>query len=319
MSTKNQYVAIGAFVVGALLILSVLLMYLVGSGLGSRERVIMVFDGSVKGLNVGAPLALRGVKVGQVTDIQVILDSKTLELIMLVEADLDAGSVQVRGGLNDRLTEELIEQGLRAQLNVQSLLTGLLYIQLDFFPDTEIKLVEVDSPHFQFPTVPTDLEKITRKLQEVDLTRIIDDVNELAEALHTMVDGEQFGQLPANFNTALTSVTTLSEQLQTQLASTGPKLDSMLEESTDAVANVNAELPQLAELLSGNLADLDKAINAFEQTLGQVDNLVAGDSATVVEVNRALQEVSRAGRAVQALANTLERKPEALLRGKSGE
>ncbi len=319
MSARNQTVAIGAFVVGALVILGVVLIYLLGTGLGDREKVIMVFDGSVKGLKVGAPLALRGVQVGQVTDIQVILDSNNLELIMLVEADLDTRSVQVRGGMNDRLTEELIEQGLRAQLNVQSLLTGLLYIQLDFFPDTEIKLAQIDSPHFQFPTVPTDLEKITRKLQEVDITRIVDDVNALADSLHNMVKDEQFVQIPANLNSTLTSLEALSGQLQTQLASTGPKLDSMLDESTTAVASVNAELPQIAELISGNLKLLDDAILAFEQTLKEVDGLVSGDSATVVEINRALQEVSRAGRSLQTLANTLERQPEALLRGKSGE
>ncbi len=96
----------------------------------------MVFDGSVKGLNVGAPMTLRGVQVGQVTGIELVLDSTKASVIMMVEADLNAKNIRREGPANANLTEELIARGLRAQLNTQSLLTGLLYIELDFHPDS---------------------------------------------------------------------------------------------------------------------------------------------------------------------------------------
>ena len=156
-------VAIGAFVIGAILIALTTLVFLLGSGFGKREKVVMVFDGSVKGLNVGAPMALRGVQVGQVTNIELILDSDNASVIMQVEADLNAKNIRREGSATANLTEELIARGLRAQLNSQSLLTGLLYIELDFHPDSPLNLADIDSPYIQLPTVPTNLQRHCQK------------------------------------------------------------------------------------------------------------------------------------------------------------
>ena len=85
---------------------------------------------------------------------------------MLVEADFRPDAIKRVGSTDDDVTEELIQRGLRAQLNTQSLLTGLLYIELDFYPDSEINLAEIDSPYYQFPTIPTDLQRIAKKLEK---------------------------------------------------------------------------------------------------------------------------------------------------------
>ena len=77
MSEKPHTVAIGAFIVGALLISIVIVIFVLGSGLGQSEKIVMVFNGSVKGLNIGAPVAIRGVQVGQVTDIKIVLNKDT--------------------------------------------------------------------------------------------------------------------------------------------------------------------------------------------------------------------------------------------------
>ena len=123
MSEKPQAAAIGAFIVGALTIAIATLLYITGAGLtADRDKVVMVFDGSVKGLNLGAPVALRGVQIGQVTDIKIILDTETIDVIMLVEAEIKGGNIQTLGGGDDSdYTDDLIARGLRAQLNTQSL------------------------------------------------------------------------------------------------------------------------------------------------------------------------------------------------------
>jgi len=324
MSDKPHTVAIGAFVIGAALIALTTALFLLGSGFGQKEKIVMVFDGSVKDLNVGAPVALRGVPVGQITSIKAVLDAQSADIIMVVEADFDARAIHLRNETEadegeDELTEELLERGLRAQLNTQSLLTGLLYIQLDFFPGTELVLRDIDSPHFQFPTIPTDLERITRKLQDIDLTVLIDDLNNIGRNISTMVAQEEVQAIPGNLNATLASLRQLSDELKSQVASTGPRLDNVLDETAEAVASANAELPRLSELVGRNLQVLDDAIISFEQTMGSVDGLVSPDSATMYRLNQALQEMSRAGRALQSLARTLEEQPEALIRGKSGE
>ncbi|MDP4918243.1 MAG: MlaD family protein, partial [Haliea sp.] len=78
---RSHSVAIGGFIIGALLIVVATLLFVLGSGLGSdRSKVVMIFDSSVKGLSLGAPVTLRGVEVGQVTGINLLLDSATAKL-----------------------------------------------------------------------------------------------------------------------------------------------------------------------------------------------------------------------------------------------
>lgn len=319
MSEKPHTVAIGAFVLGALLIALSIALFLLGSGFGKTEKVVMVFDGSVKGLNVGAPVALRGVEVGQVTDVEVLLDTNNVDLLMVVEATINEENIHLKGTSGENLREEMVRRGLRAQLNTQSLLTGLLYIQLDFHPGSELKLADIDSPYFQFPTVPTDLERITRKLQDIDPSKLLDNLESIGKDINNVLSSAEFQALPASLARALESLTRLSEQLQQQIASSGPKLDTVLDEAANTVASANTELPRLSALVQSNLEVLDEAIKGFETTMSGIDDMVSSDSETVYRLNKALQEVARAGRSLQSLAATLENQPEALLRGKSGD
>lgn len=319
MSEKQQTVAIGAFVIGASLITLVTLIYLLGTGFGKKEKVVMVFDGSVKGLNVGAPLALRGVKVGEVTDIDLILDSAKTNVIMLIEANFDAENIHRKGIADTDLTEELISRGLRAQLNSQSLLTGLLYVELDFHPESALNLVDIDSQYLQFPTIPTNLERITKKLQDLDISKLTDELESISNGVNTLVSSKQFQDLPADLANTLESVRELTTQMREQLATTGPKLDTVLDETAVTVASANSQLPKLATLVETNLKTLNTAIAAFEQGMTGIDGLVSPDSATLYELNLALQEMTRAGRSLQALSNTLEAQPESLIRGKRGD
>ena len=320
MNERPHTVAIGAFIVGALLIAMILGIFLFDSGFGrDRETVIMVFDSSVKGLNVGAPVALRGVRVGQVTDIELMLDSDNQDVIMLVEANLrEEGIRGLRRGRGS-LTEELISRGMRAQLNAQSLLTGLLYVQLDFHPNSELVLADVDSPYVQIPTIPNDLQRIARKLEDLDFSRLADAVSAAASGISTLVNSEAFQALPASIKASMDALAGLSEELRGQLATSLPKLDRVLDGAAVTVATVNTELPALSAQARAGLAVTSKALTAFEQTMLEIDSLVAPDSATQYQLNQALRELAQAGRSLQLLARTLEEQPEALLRGKSGD
>jgi paraquat-inducible protein B len=319
MSEKPQTVAIGAFVIGATLIAVATLLFLLGSGFGKKEKVVMVFDGSVKGLNVGAPLALRGVKVGEVTNIELILDSTKSNVIMMIEANFDAKNIRRRGIADVDLTEELISRGLRAQLNTQSLLTGLLYVELDFYPQSPLNLTDIDSPYLQLPTIPTNLERIAKKLEDLDISKLTEELESISNGINALVSSDDFQALPANLTSTMDSMRDLSEKLQEQLKTTGPKLDTVLDETAVTVANANSELPKLTALVESNLKVLNEAIATFEQGMDGIDDLVSPDSATLYQLNSALQEMTRAGRSLQALANTLEAQPESLIRGKQGD
>jgi len=320
MSEKPNTLAIGAFIVGAALIAISAVIFINGSGWGGdKSKVVMVFDGSVKGLSIGAPVALRGVQIGQVTDIHLIFDSDTIDITMTVEAEIDGRSFETRGSAEGYLGDEMIARGLRAQLNSQSILTGLLYIQLDFHPNSEINLVDIDSPHSQIPTIPTDLQRITRELDSMDFASIASDIQTIADSLGTFVSTESFQSLPADLHKTLVSIEELSDQLKAQLASSGPKLDSLLDDTERTMESLSSEIPEISAAAVHTMELLDTAIAAFEEAMKEIDDLVSGDSATTYALNKALREIALAGRELQLLAKTLEEHPESLIRGRSEE
>jgi paraquat-inducible protein B len=310
-------VAIGAFVIGAVLIAITIVIFALGSGFGQqREKVVMVFDGSVKGLVIGAPLALRGVQIGQVTNLELMLDADTIELIMVVEAEISEKNIRRLGSNPNSVMDDLIARGLRAQLKTQSLLTGLLYIQLDFHPEQRAVFVDIKTDYPQLPTIPTDLELLARKFDEMDLADLVDKVQNSIKGINAFVTSDAFQAMPANLQATLASITALSEGLRTQVASTGPKVDNVLDDASETLAGANRELPAISALTRQNLDLLGKAIAAFETTMNNVDSLVAPGSATAYQLNRALRELTMASRAIQQLADLLDRQPESLLRGK---
>jgi paraquat-inducible protein B len=318
MSNKPNTVAIGAFIVGAALIAISALIFIGGSDWGgNKTKVVMVFNGSVKGLSVGAPLALRGVQIGQVTDIDLILDTDTIDLTMMVEAEIDEKNLEIQGSNEGYLIDEMIARGLRAQLNSQSLLTGLLYIQLDFYPNSRLNLADIDSDYVQIPTMRTDLERITRELESLDFADIGNSVESIARNLNSFVSTSEFQQLPADLHNTLVSFDSLSKQLNATLQVSGPKLEALLAESSITMSTLDSELPKISSAAIRTLNVLNTAMVAFEQTMVEIDGLVSEDSATTFALNKALREIHLAARELQLLAKTLEENPAVLLRGKS--
>ena len=320
MSSTSNPVSIGAFILGAIVIAVAGILFISGSGIGQdRITVVMVFDGSVKGLSVGAPLALRGVEIGQITDIDLIFDTDTIDIIMFVEAQIRKENIKRRGDSEGDFIEEMITRGLRAQLNTQSLLTGLLYVQLDFHPDSELVLAPTDSLHTQIPTIPTDLQRLSREFESINFSQVAEDLTSLSLGLKMFILNEDFQQMPKDLNRTLAAVETLSNRLSDQLKTSGPKFGALMDKTTTTLEAAKTEIPKLSRSAQETLAGLDKALGAFNSAVNEIDHLVAEDSSTRYELNKALHELALAGRAMQLLAKTLEEQPEALLRGKREE
>ena len=158
MSKPANKTVIGIFVVVALALVVVAVLVL-GSGkfFKNNPKVVMYFQGSVKGLSVGSPVAFRGVKVGAVTEIKMLFNPKDLSVMIPVYVELEQGSLEVvQGGgsmeafrkahsMNMKdFAQELIKRGVRAQLDMQSIVTGQLMVSLDFYPDKPAILVGAD-------------------------------------------------------------------------------------------------------------------------------------------------------------------------------
>ena len=135
MRYKANPTIIGLFVLSAMLLAIGAIFYLGGSGFSDHHKIkfILFFEGDVKGLQVGAPVTLRGVKVGQVEEMSISFESKSQRFDIPVIISIDLGKV----GFNHEefvperaLLESLILQGLRASLNLQSLVTGKMEVKV---------------------------------------------------------------------------------------------------------------------------------------------------------------------------------------------
>jgi paraquat-inducible protein B len=319
MGERKHSVLIGAFVVGSLLIVLATAVLLGTAGFGGkREKVVMVFEGSVKGLTVGAPVALRGVEIGQVTDIRLQLSADRADIIMQVEAELSERNVSVVGENIDSsaFLAYLVDNGLRAQLNMQSVLTGLLYIQMDFHPDSIAQLADIDSPHTQIPTIPTELEQLRRTLQSVDYASIAEDIGEIAASLNALMASEDFRSLPAQFGHTLDVLTKAGRALHADLAQLQPEVSALMADARGTVQSLDSAIPGLVERAAQSLDALDATLASGEHTLATLGESLDSDSPTRYRLNRALDELADAARALQSLARLLEEQPDALLRGR---
>ena len=187
MSHKANKTLIGVFVVGAVA-LAVISVLIFGSGRFFTERLTYVcyFQGSVKGLNVGAPVVFRGVRVGTISDISIESNIETLSIKIPVYIELEPKRFGQTGPSKDPKAnlERLIKAGLRAQLELQSLVTGQLMIELDFHPHTPAKMVGNDTGYPEIPTIPSGMEELAKTIEKLPLDQL---ANKLTAAIAGIV------------------------------------------------------------------------------------------------------------------------------------
>ena len=137
MSVKASKALIGAFVLAALaLAIAGVALFGTGKLFVPQKKYVMYFDGSVKGLSVGAPVVFRGVRIGSVTDIslQEDIEEMTVRIPVVAQINLNKFRMTGEGGEGSDNLRDLIDRGLRAQLQYQSIVTGQRMVGFDFYP-----------------------------------------------------------------------------------------------------------------------------------------------------------------------------------------
>jgi len=331
MSQKASPTAIGAFVLGAVaLIITGLLTFGSGKFLKDVETYVLVFRGNAKGLNIGAPVSFRGVKFGSVTDIQLVWDASTDEAFVevVVEVDGDAfRDVESQPGVDHSagknvLTHLIDDLGLRAKLAPLSLVTGQLYIEFDFHPDTEAKLYGFNSKHPEFPTLPSAIEElesvirtVVNSVKDLPFREILDKLASAVEAISSALDNQALKETPEVLRQALVNLRDLTGKLNEQLT---PLTESLTQTSAEANAAL-ADVRQIMRNRRGEIVRLaesvESAANQAREVLSQTNEVVSAVDA--VAIDRLVQELSRAAVSIRVFADYLDRHPEALIRGKN--
>ena len=325
MGKRFSPTLVGAFVLGAIS-LGIITIVLLGSGrfFTGKSSYVLYFDRDVNGLRVGAPVKFRGVDIGTVDAILLSLSgidqqsqSASPNVKIPVVIDIDSQKIESHGAQDDlsdpAVMRHAIALGLRAQLQMQSFVTGVLYIDLDMHPGTEAKFsmntIEKREARYQgieeIPVLPTALEqaqetltKVIEELGKADIPGLFKSISQTAQGVNNFVNSndlknsvDQLGVAAKNLSDAALSIHALATKMGNEI---GPIGKSLTQSSKQAGA----------------------ALKQMQVTLARVQRVIEPESPIAYQLTQTLQDLSSAATAVRELADLLQRNPSVLVRGR---
>jgi len=311
---------IGGFILGGVALLLLGISWLASSHLFEKRFTFVVFfPEAVRGLEVGSPVTFSGVPTGQVRAIQAYMTGKTkdvpgstpgseIEVTIQVSRRfirVPPGSASDFEDLDDwEIAKLLTEKGLRAELMSGSLVTGQLYIDLDFHPELPARLSDIPTRYPQLPSAPNvmallrgRIEKVLDKLAKLPFDRVANDLAEALEAVRDLARGPEI-------RAALASTADAGLEMKRTLAD----VDHLVIELQIKVKEIEPGAVQ---------RDLRAALASAQQSLSALQVASSGAATVEGQLNRTLHEIGRAAVSVRVLVEFLERHPEALLEGKT--
>ncbi len=323
MSKPVSKKSIGVFVVVAVaLIVAAILILGSGKFFRSYPKYVMYFQGSVKGLSVGSPVMFRGVKIGTVTDISMDFDQKDLKIVIPVYVELGQGPMQsdtgikARANFQGRYAQDLIKRGIRAQLEMQSFVTGQLMVSLDFRPETPAKLVGRDKRYTEIPTIPTNLEALTERLQKIPFQQMFDRLNASLDAVHNVISSPEVHRTLVNLSNASHDAGTLIRGANAQLEPLARNTSEALQEIRNLAQGAQDRLHPITLSITKTSDEAQTTLKGAQDTMASIDGLVGEDSALAYQLPKTLSQMEEAARSIRLFTDQLNREPETLLWGK---
>jgi paraquat-inducible protein B len=319
MAKRVSTTTVGAFIVSALaLIVAAVMVFGSGRFFRPRYEFVCFFGGSLNGLKPGAAVKFRGVQIGSVTSIRLRIPGqpemlktadKNAALPVFIELDqkeiVNLGAVANVGSAE--ALDALIARGLRAQLVTESILTGLLYVDLDIHEGTPPTFIlPPGSGYREIPTVPTSLQQLQEKafqalarLDQIDFAALINSMTAAAQATRELVGSRE-----------------LRETI-VQLKETASGLKAAVAAISRTTNHLDNRMDPLIESLKKTSDQATATLASAQTTLTEVNGTLDPDSPVGYQVVHTLENMSEASRAVTALADYLQRNPSALVRGKA--
>lgn len=300
---------VGVFVLGAAaLALAAVLVF--GSGRFFRHELTLVsyFSGSVNGLVVGSPVKFRGVPIGSVSQIRLGLPGASAADVRIpVWYTIDVDTISGRQGRPFRLDrqrlDELIAAGFRAQLQTESFVTGVLFLGLDFFPDSPVVLELTGQPEvFEVPVMSTTIERamqsfdrLVKRVEALDLEGLVASAHRALDGVDNLARSPKVADALDGLREALASIHRVTAALEPGVTPTMKGLDATLAQARQVLIRVE---PQL------------------DQTLARIQTLLDSDAPLAVGLANTLADLGEAARSIRDLADFLDRHPNAILTGR---
>ncbi|WP_281645141.1 MlaD family protein [Parendozoicomonas sp. Alg238-R29] len=316
MNARTKAAGVGFFVV-VMLVLGIGMVMIVNTGSifgEARMRYELVYDASVKGLETGSPVTLKGVQIGEVVSVKARFYKGSNTPLNAVVIDVYPGRVEFDDDDNrEGLIELLISEGLGAKLKLQSLLTGLLYIEVDFY-NSEPRTILVDTEFPQIPTVPSDMEKLN-DFSEVDLVALAKDFQQTMANIREFTDSSDFKELPTEMNNMVKNLGMLTggDDFQ-QLASNMNRTMTAVELASGKMGS-NADSAGIR--MDEAMASMEETMVTMSETAEAMNAYLQPDSPVIYKLGESLNSLDRAARSVEQLATMLEQQPNSILAGRA--
>jgi len=316
MSEPRKPFLIGAFLLSGVVLLAAGLLLLSRDSLLSRPvEYVVYFTGALDGLDVGADVTYRGVKIGNVRQINLSYDRSLNDVVMPVTIRINTDSARSskadRGF--DRSIEPLIERGLRAQLQTPSLLTGKAIVALDFFVEQPGYIRDphlVDLP--AIPSVPSRIDQISdvlrnlaEGLREMPLKETLETANKTLLAFERLASAPETQAGIQSLSVSLVNFEKISQQLQQRL----PRMLDNVESGSVELKAALIDVRHAAQSARDALQQMDAMVRDGRRSLGP-------ESELQYELLQSLQDLGQASKALQRTAESIEQQPQSIIFGK---
>ena len=320
MSVKPA--AVGAFVLGGLALAAIAVAVFGGmQWFTVTTRTIVYFPGSVAGLTVGAPVTFRGVKVGQVQSMTVLISASDLKPVIPVYLDFEAGQIAWSSGPGraDAGLTQAVAAGLRAQLASQSLVTGQLRVDLDFHPGTPAVLAATIDGVVEIPSIPSELQQLKEQVAEMNLP-------ELAQAARQTLAGMQrvLDELAGRMGGLADSLQTTSAAATATLEATTASVGLIQADAARALASIDGLAAEGRTVLASTGRDLRTLLSTSGRVVARAEKLVDGVEDMLApraplrgNLDAALRDLAASASSLRTLTRDLERNPAGTIFGRS--
>jgi len=311
MSKKANPTAIGIFIfLGLVLLVGGLLLFTSSKLFSRTAKFIVYFDNTLSGLNEGAPVKFRGVTIGSVSQVMIRYNQATNDEAMpvIIEVQEDLVRRRLVGPTifkNIQSVDKEISHGLRAKLETESLVTGVLYVELENDPSAPPAVYHQLVPvYVEIPSRPTDIQRLMQNLAKIDLP----DLQQRLDSLISRADSVLAGIKMDEINRDLTNLLISANQVvkAPDITNAFTSLKTALDQYRALGANVN----------TNTLVELNRALEQVRGGMQNFRDTLSADSSLRNELGTTLEQLTDAAQSVSALADYLRNHPNGILTGR---
>jgi len=329
VKTKISSAIVGLFVLGALLLGLVALLSFGGMNFFSQpQRFVVFFDESIHGLDLGSPVKLRGVRVGRVVGINVRYDAGTNRSLAEVVCELNRNVIIDTQGRPIDVSDKselqmLVDHGLRAQLGVIGLATGLLFVELDFYnpreytataPLGDTKRVVVPAVLSTISEYQASLTEILADLKRVDFAGLSRNLNTLLTTANAKLEAVDAARLSERWAKAADAVAATASD--PEIKKSFANLNAAGDDLRTLIAKLDQQVQPSSDKLALTLDEARRALTTFNAAAASAQRFIAAQNGLGEEADKTLEQLREAAAAVQRLADFLERNPNAVITGR---